>query len=90
MLLDKDIDFLGIMLKQGAVISIREKYKQISSYLNERTRRIWVATEALEQGYGGITAVSEATGLSHNTIRSGLAELAQKSDIRVKAGILNR
>lgn len=65
------------MLKQGAIINIRDKYQQISPYLNEQTRRIWAATEALGLGYGGITSVSEATGLSHNTIRSGLGELAQ-------------
>jgi len=52
------------MLKQGAVIGIRDKYKQISPYLNEQTRRIWAATEALELGYGAITAVSEA-GQTH-------------------------
>ena len=82
------MDLLGIMLKQSAVIGIREKYKQISPYLNEQTRRIWAATEALELGYGGITAVSQATGLSHNTIRSGLAELAQPSQSQLKAGML--
>ncbi len=69
------------MLKQGSSISIREKYREISPYLNERTRRIWAATEALGLGYGGITAVSEATGLSHNTIRSGLAELVQTNHL---------
>lgn len=79
-----------IMLKQqGAVIGIREKYKQINSYLNEKTRRIWAACEALELGYGGITAVSEATGLSHNTIRAGLADLAlQEGESLVQTGMI--
>ncbi|MEG4076373.1 ISAzo13 family transposase [Microcoleus sp. Pol14C2] len=76
------------MLKQDAIINIRDKYQQISPYLNEQTRRIWAATEALGLGYGGITSVSEATGLSHNTIRSGLGELAGSSDSRVPAGML--
>lgn len=48
------------MRKQGAVINIREKYREISPYLNERTRRIWAGTEALGLGYGGITAVNDA------------------------------
>jgi hypothetical protein len=38
---------LEIMLKQRAIINIRDKYQQLSPYLNEQTRRIWAATEAL-------------------------------------------
>ncbi|BAY83996.1 transposase [Calothrix parasitica NIES-267] len=74
------------MRKQGAVEGIREKYKQISPYLNERTRRIWAATEARLLGYGGITAVSEATGISQNTIRAGQAELKQRDEDDIKSG----
>lgn len=76
------------MHKQSAIIVIREKYQKISPYLNEQTRRLWAATEALGLGYGGITAVSEATQLSHNTIRSGLRALAQSSESRIKAGAI--
>lgn len=74
------------MRKQGAVEGIREKYKHISPYLNERTRRIWAATEARLLGYGGITAVSEATGISQNTIRAGQAELKQRDEDDIKSG----
>ena len=76
------------MLKQDAVIGILKKYQQISPQQNERTRRLWAASEALALGYGGITAVSVATGLSQNTIRSGLAELIQVSESRVKPGMI--
>ena len=39
-------------------------------------RRQWAAAEAGALGYGGVTAVSRATGLSRTTIAAGLAELA--------------
>jgi len=43
--------------------------------LNERARRIWAATEARAVGYGGITWVSRATGISYSTIVRGMKEL---------------
>ena len=42
--------------------------------MDEKLRRRWAASEALALGWGGITAVAEATGLSYNTIRVGIAE----------------
>jgi len=55
---------------------VREKYQQLSVYLNERTRRIWAAVEAKQLGYGGVSAVAEATGLSRTTVLAGQRELA--------------
>jgi len=43
--------------------------------MDERTRRLWAATEARAIGRGGITRVSQATGISHVTLRAGLAQL---------------
>ncbi len=43
---------------------IREKYERLLPVMNERARRRWVATEALLLGWGGVTAVSHATGLT--------------------------
>ena len=43
--------------------------------LNERDRRLAMATEAKSWGRGGITAVHQATGSSRSTIRRGLNEL---------------
>lgn len=61
-----------------AAHDIRAKYRGISSYLNERSRRMWAATEARSLGRGGITVVSEATGIDPKTIRKGLVELDAK------------
>ena len=56
---------------------IEQKYSKLSPLLNEMGRRIWAATEAHALGYGGVSTVSRATGLSRTTIRVGLKELAE-------------
>ncbi len=33
---------------------IRRKFSELSPYLDERTRRMWAATEAHELGFGGV------------------------------------
>lgn len=43
--------------------------------LNERDRRLAVASEARSWGYGGIAAVHRATGMSKTTIHRGLHDL---------------
>ena len=42
---------------------------------DEKTRRLWAASEAKSAGWGGISLVSEATGLAHTTIRRGVHDL---------------
>ncbi len=54
---------------------IRDKYLAIVSDLDERGRRRWAAAEARSLGWGGITAVAKATGISDRTIRNGIEEL---------------
>lgn len=58
---------------------IREKYQGLLPTLNERSRRRWAATEARSLGWGGVSAVSAATGLSRMTIHAGLRELEAES-----------
>jgi len=55
---------------------VRERFLALSSHLDERARRIFAATEARTAGYGGIAAVSRATGIAASTIGRGLAELS--------------
>ena len=63
-------------MQDAAVIEwIRDKYHAIVSDLDERGRRRWAAAEARSLGWGGITAVSLATGISDRTIRNGLGEI---------------
>ena len=58
---------------------LRTKYEILQPIMDERVRRHWAATEALALGWGGITAVATATGLSRNTIAAGVAEIEQRS-----------
>jgi transposase len=51
------------------------KYAAIESLLDERGRRLWAAAESLSLGYGGAAVVSDATGISLPTIRSGCRQL---------------
>ena len=63
------------MKDKEVILNLSEKYKLISEHLNERTRRIWAATEAKSLGHGGVSAVSEATGIARVTIHAGINEL---------------
>jgi len=55
---------------------IRERFMSLSPHLSERERRLFAATEARAAGYGGIAAVSAATGIAVSTIGRGLKELS--------------
>ncbi|MGL4619109.1 MAG: ISAzo13 family transposase [Chroococcidiopsis sp.] len=69
------------MIPDSVVKQIKAKYIQLSPFLNERSGRLWAATEADALGYGGIVALHRATGLSQNTIRAGLKELRGESTV---------
>jgi len=43
--------------------------------MDERMKRQWAAAESRDLGWGGVTAVAQATGLSRTTITAGLREL---------------
>ena len=55
--------------------AIRQKFEALASRLNEHTRRVWAATEARALGYGGISLVARATGISRRAILVGLREI---------------
>src|ERR1700680_3925840 len=54
---------------------IRRTYQSLLPEMDERMRRQWAGAEADALGWGGVTAVAHATGLSRVTITAGLAEL---------------
>jgi len=57
------------------IAAIKLRYEAVSPVLDERGRRRFAAAEALTAGWGGIAAVSEATGIARSTIGYGLREL---------------
>ena len=60
--------------------TLRTKHAALLAVFTERSRRLWAATEARALGYGGITQVARATGISASTIRRGLRELDTDTD----------
>ena len=71
--------------------AIKRRFKQVAGELNERTRRLVAASEAVAMGWGGISTVSRATGLSRKAISHGIKELqkaggAREGRIRRKGG----
>ena len=55
--------------------TIQHKFDALSPALDERSRRLWVATEAKSLGRGGIALVARATGVARSTISRGIREL---------------
>jgi len=66
------------MQDAAALRQIKLRYRSLEPVMDERLRRQWAATEAQAYGRGGLSAVSNATGMSRNTIRKGLVELAER------------
>ena len=66
-----------------------EKFATLIPTLNERSRRVYAATEARAWGYGGIEAVSEVSGLARSTIARGLKELQGKAKTIRDSVLLN-
>ena len=69
------------MQDEMIVDMIRKKYTALLADLDERASRRWAASEAIALGYGGITTVSLATGISDRTIRNGMSELNARESL---------
>jgi len=67
------------VIKNEIEETIKVKFEALRKELNERSRRLWAATEARALGHGGAAAVSRATGIAESTIRIGKHELAKDS-----------
>jgi hypothetical protein len=58
---------------------LRRKFRAVWPYLDERTRRLTVANEALSLGYGGMALAHRASGLSRKAIAKGIREIRAKT-----------
>ena len=67
------------------IARIRRKYRLLAPEMDERRRRQWAAAEAREIGWGGVSLVARATGLSRPTITAGMRELQQPPKQRALA-----
>lgn len=57
--------------------SIDQKLDRVLPFLNEKQQRIYLASEAEYIGFGGVTAISQASGVSRPTIILGKKELKE-------------
>lgn len=64
----------------AVVESVRRKFAGLRPVLDERAKRQWAASEAMELGWGGISIVAEATGMSRVTITTGVTELKERQE----------
>lgn len=71
--------------KSVKIAAIRRKYEAIRDCLSEKGRRLWAASEASFYGYGGVTLVHCATGISRPTIHVGIQEI--ESGVSVSRGV---
>ena len=54
---------------------LRKKLASVWALLDERTRRIMAANEAVALGYGGVSRVHRVCGLSRKAIAKGIQEI---------------
>jgi len=57
--------------------AIKRRFDLLAPLLDERTRRLVAAAEAVTAGWGGGSAVARATGVSRRAIRVGIRELSE-------------
>lgn len=62
-------------------IALQNKFSSLWSLLDERSRRLVAANEARSLGYGGISEVRRACGLSRKAITKGIRELSEGSAV---------
>ena len=70
--------------------TIRRRFRLIAAHLDERMRRLVAAAEAAALGFGGVSIVARATGVSRRAIRIGATELRQKPRAVGGAGRVRR
>ncbi len=65
----------------GSVVGIGQRYEEMSSVLDERGRRRFAAAEARAYGHGGVSVVSQLTGMARSTIARGLQEIERNDAV---------
>ena len=60
---------------------IAEKFELLGGVMDEQMRRLWAATEAHALGYGGVSTVARAMGLTRSTITAGMKALEAAAQV---------
>lgn len=66
---------------------IRQRFAKLKTTFNERQRRLWAAAEAKTAGYGGVSLVHRATGISRRAIHVGLKEIEARGKAAASARV---
>ena len=69
---------------------IQHRFRSLSPFLDERMRRLVAAAESEAIGYGGVSAVARATGVSRRAITEGIQELRETKKTKRGAPALLR
>jgi hypothetical protein len=69
---------------------LARKFEVLARVLDERTRRLVAAAEAETMGFGGVSAVAQASGLSRGTVIRGMAELETRQGQRAASASVEK
>ena len=64
---------------------MKEKIEKLLVHLNEKQQRLYLGSEAMSLGHGGITEVAAASGVSRVTITKGINELKENNILPLEA-----
>jgi len=70
--------FILVLVDQS---DIQRRFGSLSPFLDERMRRLVAAAESEAIGYGGVSTVARATGVSRRAITEGIKELKQPKKV---------
>jgi hypothetical protein len=63
---------------------IQRRFRSLVPFLDERMRRLVAASESKVIGYGGVSVVARATGVSRRAISEGMKELSEPQTRKVR------
>ena len=63
------------MIRAAQVRAARKRYQEMAPVLDEQSRRRFVALETQALGRGGVSLMSEISGLARSTIYRGLSDI---------------
>jgi hypothetical protein len=73
------------MIRSARRTETESRWLRVLSTLNEYQARLFVADKVQDQGRGGISRLSELTGMSRTTITKAVAELNSGKKLAVAA-----
>jgi Rhodopirellula transposase DDE domain len=66
------------MIRSSQLRAAKQRYREMTTVLNEQSRRRFVALEARVLGRGGVSAMARISGLARSTIYRGLSDIRNK------------